>query len=118
MVSCTRLTRRPRPRGPEGSPVDPATKTFLLKTKGTKSQQLGLRGDGGEKGQCREFFTFTKSESEGFFTFTKSESDSSLIFIAVIQSFASVLDEGSMPKVLAMNVSKFTTSLYIAVEEL
>ena len=30
----------------------------------------------------------------------------------------SVLEEGSMPKVLAINVSKFTTSLYIAVEEL
>ena len=65
-VSCTRLTRRPRPSGPEGSPVDPATKTFLLKTKGTKSQQVELRGDGGEKGQCREFFVFTKIESEGF----------------------------------------------------
>ena len=68
---------------------------------------MELRGDGGEKGQCREFFIFRKNES-----------DSSLIFIAVIQSFASVLDEGSMPKVLAINVSKFTTSLYIAVEEL
>ena len=68
---------------------------------------MELRGDGGEKGQCR-----------GFLTFTKSESDSSLIFIAVIQSFASVLDEGSMLKVLAINVSKFSTSLYIAVEEL
>ena len=67
---------------------------------------MELRGDGGEKGKCREFFIFTKSES-----------DSSLIFIAVIQSFASVLDEGSMPKVLAINVSKFTTSLYIAVKD-
>ena len=28
-----------------------------------------------------------------------------------------MLDEGSMPKVLAINVSKFTTSLYIAEEE-
>ena len=42
-----------------GSPVDPTTKTFLLKTKGTKSQQVELRGDGGEKGQSRRFFTFT-----------------------------------------------------------
>ena len=57
---------------------------------------MELRGDGGEKGQCREFFIFTKNES-----------DSSLIFIAVIQSFASVLDEGSMPKVLAINVLNF-----------
>ena len=87
--------------------MDPATKTFLLKTKGTRSQQVELRGDGGEKGQCR-----------GFLTFTKSESDSSLIFYAVIQSFASVLDEGLMPKVLAINVFKFTTSFYIAVAEL
>ena len=53
-------------RALEGSPVDPATKTFLLKTKGTRSQQVELRGDGGEKGQCREFFIFTKIESEGF----------------------------------------------------
>ena len=29
-----------------------------------------------------------------------------------------VLEEGSMPNVLAINVSEFTTSLYIAVEEL
>ena len=92
-----------------GSPVDPATKTFLLKTKGTKSQQVELRGDGGEKGQCRGFFTFT---------FTKSESNSSSIFIADIQSFVSVLEKGSMPKVLVINDSKFTTSLYIAVEDL
>ena len=73
---------------------------FLLKTKGTKSQQVELRGDGGEKGQCSGFFTF-------IFTFMKSESDSSLVFIAVIQSFVSVLEEGSMPKVLAINVLNF-----------
>ena len=89
--------------------MDPATKTFLLKTKGTKSQQVELRSDGGEKGQCRGFFTFT---------FTKSESDSSCIFIAVIQLFVSVLEKGSMPKVQAINVSKYITSLYIAAEDL
>ena len=35
-----------------------------------------------------------------------------------LPNLLSVLEEGSMPKVLAINVSKFTTSLYIAVEDL
>ena len=82
---------------------------LVLGTRGQKSQQEELRGVGGEKGQCRGFFTFT---------FTKSESDSSCIFIAVIQLFVSVLEKGSMPKVQAINVSKYITSLYIAAEDL
>ena len=32
---------------------------LVLGTRGQKSQQEELRGDGGEKGQSRRFFTFT-----------------------------------------------------------
>ena len=38
---------------------------------------------------------------------SESESDSSLVFIAVIQLFVSVLEEGSMPKVVTINVLNF-----------
>ena len=69
---------------------------LLLKTKGTTSQQVELRGDGGERG-----FSLSFSLS------SESESGSSLVFIAVIQLFVSVLEEGSMPKVLAINVLNF-----------
>ena len=43
---------------------------------------MELKGDGGEKRQC-----------SGFFTFMKSGSDSNLVFIAVIQSFVSELED-------------------------
>ena len=105
-------------RALEGSPVDPATKTLFAEDQGDKESVGGVQGRWRREGAMQRVFHFHKNWKWGFFTFTKSESDSSLIFIAVIQSFASVLDEGSMPKVLAINVSKFTTSLYIAVEEL
>ena len=76
--------------------------------------RLQVQCNGGDKHICDRNI----SQKVKVFTFTKSESDSSLIFIAVIQSFVSVLEEGSMPKVLATNVSKFIISLYIAVKDL
>ena len=53
-------------RALEGSPVDPATKTLFAEDQGDKESVGGAQGHGGEKGQCREFFIFTKIESEGF----------------------------------------------------
>ena len=96
-------------RALEGSPVDPATKTLFAEDQGDKESVGGAQGRRRRVGAMQRVFHFHKNWKWG---------ESSLIFIAVIQSFASVLDEGSMPKVLAINVSKFTTSLYIAVEEL
>ena len=53
-------------RALEGSPVDPATKTLFAEDQGDKESVGGAQGHGGEKGQCREFFTFTKIKTEGF----------------------------------------------------
>ena len=75
--------------------MDPATRTLA-------EDQGDNESAGGAQGRWRE-----KGFSLSFSLSSESESDSSLVFIAVIQLFVSVLEEGSMPKVLAINVLNF-----------
>ena len=81
-----------------------------MKTQGTASQQEELRGDGGAKGGPLGAFSLSFSLSR------ESESCFNFVIIAVFLKFVSVLEKGWRPKVLTINVSKLTMSLYNAEE--
>ena len=84
---------------------------YLLKTKGTNSQQEDLKGVGGAKGEA---LGFSLSWESKFSLSWGSESCSDFAIIAVSVKFMSaVFEEGFMPKVLANKCFKFTSSLYL-----
>ena len=73
---------------------------LVLGTRGQKSQQEELRGDGARRG------------SRGDFSLSlESESGSNIVLIAVLVVFLSVLEEGSRPQVLHNKCFKISSSL-------